>query len=330
MSEKNEKKPDLLIPILIVVAVILLVAGGSYFAFREQTETIQGQADVTEYRISTKVPSRVLEIRVKEGDYVHKGDTLVLLDAPEVDAKLQQARAAEAAAAAQDRKALRGARQEQIQGAYEMWQKAKVGVDIAEKTYQRVKNLFDQGVIAAQKLDEATAQRDAAIATEKAAKSQYDMAKNGAQQEDKDAARALVERARGAISEVNAYVGETVLIAPRDGEVTDIFPVVGELVGSGAPIMNIAEMNDLWVTFNVREDHLSHFKQGATIEANIPALGKENVKMTVFHLKDLGSYATWKATKTTGQFDMKTFEVKVRPDQPIEGLRPGMSVLLNR
>ena len=134
MSEKNEKKPDLLIPILIVVAVILLVAGGSYFAFREQTETIQGQADVTEYRISTKVPSRVLEIRVKEGDYVHKGDTLVLLDAPEVDAKLQQARAAEAAAAAQDRKALRGARQEQIQGAYEMWQKAKVGVDIAEKT----------------------------------------------------------------------------------------------------------------------------------------------------------------------------------------------------
>ena len=228
MSEKNEKKPDLLIPILIVVAVILLVAGGSYFAFREQTETIQGQADVTEYRISTKVPSRVLEIRVKEGDYVHKGDTLVLLDAPEVDAKLQQARAAEAAAAAQDRKALRGARQEQIQGAYEMWQKAKVGVDIAEKTYQRVKNLFDQGVIAAQKLDEATAQRDAAIATEKAAKSQYDMAKNGAQQEDKDAARALVERARGAISEVNAYVGETVLIAPRDGEVTDIFPVVGE------------------------------------------------------------------------------------------------------
>ena len=330
MSEKIEKKPDLLIPILIVVAVILLVAGGSYFAFREQTETIQGQADVTEYRISTKVPSRVLEIRVKEGDYVHKGDTLVLLDAPEVDAKLQQARAAEAAAAAQDRKALRGARQEQIQGAYEMWQKAKVGVDIAEKTYQRVKNLFDQGVIAAQKLDEATAQRDAAIATEKAAKSQYDMAKNGAQQEDKDAARALVERARGAISEVNAYVGETVLIAPRDGEVTDIFPVVGELVGSGAPIMNIAEMNDLWVTFNVREDHLSHFKQGATIEATIPALGKENVKMTVFHMKDLGSYATWKATKTTGQFDMKTFEVKVRPDQPIEGLRPGMSVLLNR
>ena len=330
MSEKNEKKPDLLIPILIVVAVILLVAGGSYFAFREQTETIQGQADVTEYRISTKVPSRVLEIRVKEGDYVHNGDTLVLLDAPEVDAKLQQARAAEAAAAAQDRKALRGARQEQIQGAYEMWQKAKVGVDIAEKTYQRVKNLFDQGVIAAQKLDEATAQRDAAIATEKAAKSQYDMAKNGAQQEDKDAARALVERARGAISEVNAYVGETVLIAPRDGEVTDIFPVVGELVGSGAPIMNIAEMNDLWVTFNVREDHLSHFKQGATIEATIPALGKENVKMTVFHMKDLGSYATWKATKTTGQFDMKTFEVKVRPDQPIEGLRPGMSVLVNR
>ena len=330
MSEKIEKKPNLVVPILIVIAVVLLVAGGSYFAFREQTEIIQGQADVSEYRISSKVPSRILEIRVKEGDIVHKGDTLVLLDAPEVDAKLQQARAAEAAAAAQDRKALHGARQEQIQGAYEMWQKAKAGVDIAEKTYQRVKRLYDQGVIAAQKLDEATAQRDAAIATEKAAKSQYDLAKNGAQQEDKDAARALVERARGAVSEVNAYIGETVLIAPRDGEVTDIFPIVGELVGSGAPIMNIAEMNDMWITFNVREDHLSHFKQGAVVEASIPALAKEKVKMTVFHMKDLGSYATWKATKTTGQFDMKTFEVKVRPEQPIEGLRPGMSVLVRR
>ena len=145
------------------------------YAFKEETDTIQGQADVTEYRVSSKVPGRVLRYMVKEGQYVHAGDTLAILEAPDVEAKLTQARAAESAAAALNRKAERGARQEQIAAAYEMWQKARAGVSIAEKSYNRVKRLFDQGVMTAQKLDEVTAQRDAAIATERAAKSQYDL-----------------------------------------------------------------------------------------------------------------------------------------------------------
>ncbi|MBP3785318.1 MAG: efflux RND transporter periplasmic adaptor subunit [Bacteroidaceae bacterium] len=328
MSNQLEKKPNLLIPILIVVAVVLLVAGGSYFAFREQTEIIQGQAEVTEYRVSSKVPSRIMEIRVKAGDYVHAGDTLALLEAPEVDAKLQQARAVQAAAQAQENKAEKGAREEQIRGAYEMWQKAKAGVEIAEKSYTRIKNLFEQGVVTAQKLDEVTAQRDAAIATERAAQSQYDMAKNGAQTEDKSAARALVEQARGAVREVNAYVRETVLVAQKDGEVTDVYPEVGELVGTGAPIMSIAETNDIWVTFNVREDHLQKFAMNQIIEATVPAVDDNPHKFIVYYSKDLGTYAAWKATKTTGQYDMKTFEVRARPADKIEGLRAGMSVLL--
>lgn len=325
----SRQKANLLPAIFILAGVIILVIVGSMYAFSDETDTIQGEADVTEYRVSSKVPGRILEFRVKEGQYVHAGDTLAILEAPDVEAKLAQAQAAEDAAAAQNRKAEKGARQEQITAAYEMWQKARAGVEIAEKSYARVKRLYDQGVMTAQKLDEVTAQRDAAIATEKAAKSQYDMARNGAEQEDKQAAAALVNRAKGAVREVNSYIRETVLVASADGEVTDIFPQVGELVGTGAPIMNVALMNDMWVTFNVREDHLQAFKMNQTVKSVIPALGNKEVTLKVYYMKDLGSYAAWKATKTTGQFDMKTFEVKASPVQKVDGLRAGMSVLLS-
>lgn len=325
----SRQKANLLPAIFILAGVIVLVIVGSMYAFSDETDTIQGEADVTEYRVSSKVPGRILEIRVKEGEYVHAGDTLAILEAPDVSAKLSQAQAAEDAAAAQNRKAEKGARQEQITGAYEMWQKARAGVEIAEKSYARVKRLYDQGVMTAQKLDEVTAQRDAAIATEKAAKSQYDMARNGAELEDKQAAAALVNRAKGAVNEVNSYIKETVLTASADGEVTEIFPQIGELVGTGAPIMNVALMDDMWVTFNVREDHMNLFKMNQTVKATIPALGNKEVTLKVYYMKDLGSYAAWKATKTTGQYDMKTFEVKAAPASKVEGLRAGMSVLLS-
>ena len=284
---------------------------------------------INEYRVSSKVPGRILEYRVKEGQSVKAGDTLALLEAPDVQAKLEQARAAEAAAQAQNEKAIKGARQEQIQAAYELWQKARAGVTIAEKSYKRVKNLYDQGVMSAQKLDEVTAQRDAAIATEKAAKSQYDMAVNGAEREDKAAAAALVERAKGAVAEVQSYIAETYLIAQSDGEVSEIFPKVGELVGTGAPIMNVAMMDEMWVSFNVREDLLRGLTVGTEFEAYVPALD-QNIRLKVYYMKDLGTYAAWKATKTTGQFDLKTFEVKASPLEKVEGLRPGMSVILEK
>ena len=284
---------------------------------------------MTEYRVSSKVPGRILEFRVKEGQTVQAGDTLAILEAPDIQAKLEQARAAEAAAQAQKEKALKGARHEQVQAAYEMWQKAQAGLTIAEKSYKRVKNLFDQGVMSAQKLDEVTAQRDAAAATEKAAKAQYDMARNGAEREDKAAAAALVERAKGAVAEVQSYIQETILTAQMPGEVSEIFPKVGELVGTGAPIMNVAVMEDMWVTFNVREDLLQGLGMGSEFEAYVPALDR-TIPLKVYYLKDLGTYAAWKATKTTGQFDLKTFEVRATPQEKVEGLRPGMSVILKK
>ena len=325
MTSQKSQNSNMLLAFLTLLGVIVLVAVVGFFMLRKGPEIIQGQAEVTEYRVSSKVPGRILEFRVKEGQKVQAGDTLAILEAPDVMAKMEQARAAEAAAQAQNEKAIKGARQEQIQAAYEMWQKAIAGVDIAEKSYKRVKNLFDQGVMPAQKLDEVTAQRNAAIATEKAAKAQYTMAKNGAEREDK-----MVDRAKGAVAEVESYLKETYLIAQAAGEVSEIFPKVGELVGTGAPIMNIAIMDDIWVTFNVREDLLKNLTMGSEFDAIVPALDNQTIRLKVHYMKDLGTYAAWKATKTTGQFDLKTFEVKATPLEKVTNLRPGMSVIIKK
>ncbi len=324
----KRKAPNYIPALLLIVAVVVLSAVCGFYAFRPEKEIIQGEVEVTEYRVSSKVPGRVAKILVEEGQKVHAGDVLAVLEAPDVAAKLTQAEGAEAAAAAQSRKAQKGAREEQIQGAYELWQKAIAGRQVMEKSYARVKRLHDEGVTTTQKLDEVVAQRDAAIATERAAKSQYDLAKNGAQLEDKQAAAAVVQRAEGAIREVRSYLKETVLRASLDGEVTDIFPSLGELVGPGAPVMNVALMDKMWVAFNVREDHLSQIKMNAVVDAVVPALGDKAVRLRITNIKDMGTYAAWKATKTTGQYDMKTFQVKATPIEKVEGLRPGMSVLL--
>ena len=287
---------------------------------------MQGQMETTEYRVSSKIPGRIMEFRVKEGQKVKAGDTLAIIEAPEVMAKKAQAEAVKTAAVALNDKAEAGAREEQIQGAYELWQKAKVNRDIWEKSFKRVSNLFKEGVVSEQKYDETKAQYDAAIATEKAAKSQYDMAVKGAQKEDKAMAAAKVEQAKGVVEEVDSYINETILLAYADGEVTDIFPHIGELVGTGAPIMNIAMMDDMWATFNVREDHLRKLPLGSRFTAEIPALGA-SVVMEVNYMKDRGDYAAWKATKQTGQYDLKTFEVRAVPTAEVEGLRPGMTVI---
>lgn len=328
MNLKSQNS-NMILAFLTLLGVVAVVALVGFFALRKGPEIVQGQAEVTEYRVSSKVPGRILKFLVKEGQTVQAGDTLAILEAPDIQAKLEQAQAAEAAAQAQNEKALKGARHEQVQAAYEMWQKAQAGLTIAEKSYKRVKNLYDQGVMSAQKLDEITAQRDAAQATEKAAKAQYDMAKNGAEREDKAAAAALVERAKGAVAEVESYIKETVLTAQTAGEVSEIFPQVGELVGTGAPIMNIAIMEDMWVTFNVREDLLNGLGMNSEFKAFVPALNRD-IPLKVYYMKDLGTYAAWKATKTTGQFDLKTFEVRSTPLEKVEGLRPGMSVVLKK
>lgn len=326
MTIKSQKS-SILTAVAGVTAVVIIVGAIGYFTSGKTEEIIQGEVEVSEYRVSSKVPGRILELRVKEGDYVKVGDTLAIIDAPDIMAKKTQAESARNAAEAMSEMAEKGARQEQIRGAFEVWQQAKAGLDIAKKSYNRVQRLYDEGVMTAQKRDEAQANYKAFEAQEKAAKSQYDMAVNGARREERLAAAAQADRAKGAVQEVNSYINETVQTAQFEGEVSDIYPKVGELVGAGSPIMSISMMNDLWGTFNVREDHLGSMKTGDELSVFCPAFNKD-IKMKVFYIKDEGSYAVWKATKSNGQYDLKTFEVKARPVKPIEGLRPGMSLII--
>lgn len=326
MATEKTQRINTFIALAVLGLVIATVCIIGSITYGKTNEIMQGQMETTEYRVSSKIPGRIMEFRVKEGQKVKAGDTLAIIEAPEVMAKKAQAEAVKTAAVALSDKAEAGAREEQIQGAYELWQKAKVNRDIWEKSFNRVSNLFKEGVVSEQKYDETKAQYDAAIATEKAAKSQYNMAVKGAQKEDKEMAAAKVEQAKGVVEEVDSYINETILLAYADGEVTDIFPHIGELVGTGAPIMNIAMMDDMWATFNVREDHLRKLPLGSRFTAEIPAIGA-SVVMEVNYMKDRGDYAAWKATKQTGQYDLKTFEVRAVPTAEVEGLRPGMTVI---
>lgn len=325
--ENKSQKNSIEFAILGFTAVVVIAGMIGYFTLGKADDVIQGEIEVSEYRVSSKVPGRILELRVKEGDYVHAGDTLAILDAPEVEAKKTQAESAEDAAAAMKAMADNGARRQQIQGAFELWQQAKAGLEISKKTYDRVQRLFNEGVMSAQKRDEAFAAYKAYEAQERAAKSQYDMAREGARKEERAAAAAQVNRAKGAVQEVSSYINETVQIAQVEGEVSDIYPKVGELVGTGSPIMSISIMSDVWGTFNVREDQLNGLKIGSEFTAFSPAF-KKDIKMKVYYIKDQGSYAVWKATKSNGQYDLKTFEVKARPVGKLDGLRPGMTLVM--
>ena len=330
MADKaKEQHNNILLAVAGFSAVVVIVALIGFLALGRDPEVIQGEMEVEEYRVSGKVPGRILQLLVKEGDFVKAGDTLAIIEAPEVEAKMAQAQSAVDAASAMEQMARNGARKEMIQSAKQLLEQAKAGLEIAEKSYQRSQRLFDEGVMSAQKRDEVYANYKAMEAQCKAAESQYEMAKNGARREDKLAAAAQVGRARGAVQEVNSYIHETVQVAQMEGEVSDVYPKVGELVGTGSPIMTISLMNDMWGTFNVREDELNGIKVGSVVKAFVPAFNKE-VEMKVYYMKDQGTYAVWKATKANGQYDLKTFEVKARPVEKFEGLRPGMSLIIKK
>lgn len=329
MSEKTQHK-NILLAISAFTIVVIVVAVIGFVCFGNNDDNvIQGEVEVSEYRVSSKLPGRIAEICVTEGDFVHKGDTLAILDVPEVEAQKRAAEATQDAAKAVSDMADNGARKEQIQAAYQLWQQAVAASDIAEKTYKRLQNLYNEGVISAQKRDEAFAAYKATQAQVLAAKSQYDMAKSGARNEERKAASDQANAAKNATDVVKSLLRETVQIATADGEVSEIFPKVGELVGLGSPILSISEMNDMWGTFNIREDQLNGMKVGDTFKAYCPAFDKE-IEMKVYHIKDQGSFAVWKATKTNGQYDIKTFEVKARPSKPVEGLRPGMTLIIRK
>lgn len=328
-AEKKESRLMLTAVGMIIAAVAVLALVGFLF-LNKPAEIIEGQADATSVRISGKLPGRVCEFYVHEGDMVREGDTLVHIHSSLAEAKMMQAQAMETAADAANRKVDAGTRTQIVQTAYQMWQQAKAMVTITKKTYDRMQSLFSQGVIAEQKRDEAKAAYDAAIASENAAKSQYDLAVAGAQSEDKTAAAAMVNVAKGGVLEVEALLEDQYLTAPCDGQIDVIYPEPGELVALGAPIMNLLKIADKYVTFNVREELLEEMPMGKEIDIMIPALGKKETKAKIYYIRDLGSYAVWRATKSTGEWDSRTFQIKAHPVDTLPDLRPGMTVVYKK
>lgn len=327
----SEKKAGraLLITMAVVVLAVAVVAIAGFAFLNRPDDLIEGQAEGTTVRVSGKLLGRVAEFYVEEGDTVHAGDTLVRIHSSVVEAQLTTAEAQEAAAQAVNRQVGNGTRSQIVQAAADMVSQAEAAVGITRKTYERMQNLFTQGVVSEQKRDEAKAAYDAAVAARNAAASNLSLARAGATAEDKRASAEMARAAGGGVAAVQALLDDSYLIAPADGTVDQIFPEPGELVMPGTPIMQLLDLDKRWVTFNVREELLKDLPIGAKIKVMIPALGGKEVEVEVYYVRDMGSYAVWRSTKNNGSWDSRTFQIKARPTTPVKDLRPGMSVVYN-
>lgn len=323
----SRKKSYLLLAVLAGVAMFSLAG---WFLLNPPPLILQGEVDTTQIQVSSKLFGRVATVHVKKGEHVKKGQLLITLDSPEIEAKMAQATAAQRLADARRAKAFEGPRQEELRALLSNWQKAMSAADLAEKTFRRIDRLQADGVVPAQQRDEAEAQWQSAAKTAEAARASYDMALAGSRTEDKTAATAQASQAAGVVAEVTAHLLETSLYAPIDGQIVDLLIDPGELVSPGFPTISIVDLRDAWLTFNVREDLLADIRMGDVITARIPALGNRSIKAKVNYISALGDFATWRATKTSGDFDLKTFEVRLTPVEAVEGLRPGMSAIVTR
>lgn len=331
MDETQKKENRNLMLTLVAVGVVLAAVAVIGFLFMNKpSEIVEGQVEGTTVRVSGKLMGRVAEFYVREGDSVHAGDTLVRIHSAIAEAQLQQAQAMQDVARAQDKKVDAGTRKQIIQAARDLVNQAEASVTITGKTYERMQNLYSEGVISEQKRDEAKAAYDAAKAALGAAKSQLSLAVSGAQQEDKESAAALVTAAGGNVEQVEAVLADSYLTAPCDGTIDDVYPEVGELVAAGAPIMNVLKTDDRYVTFNVREQLLNDLTMGKTFKVKVPALDMKEMDVTIYYIRDMGSYATWQATKSTGDWSSRTFQVKARPTDIPANLRPGMTVIFDK
>lgn len=316
-------------PFVFLLVLAALVAAGLWLASRQPDDLIQGMADADTLNVSAKISARVSQLLVSEGDRVTAGQVLFELDSPEVLAKEQQVTAAVEAARAQAAKADEGARQEDVRAAEANWQRAVAAAELANSTYKRLERLHGEGVVTRQKRDEALAQHRSAQAAAAAARAQYDLALSGTRQQDKAAALAQVRQAEGGLAEVEAARNEIRGVAPRDGQVNKRLADVGELVPAGYPVFTLIDDSKLWVAFHVREDQFHGLKQGQVLTGRIPALGERSARFEVYFINPAGDYATWRATRQSSGYDVKSFEVRARPVEPIGDFRPGMSVLFD-
>lgn len=315
---------------IVVIALIGLLIYTVIVISRPQAEQIQGIAEAQQVKVASKLTGRIDSLPIYKGMDVNRGDTLFTMGSPEIKAKMRQAMAGKAAAGAQEQKAVKGATTEDIEAAFNQYQKAKAAAELAKKTHKRIKNLYEDGVVSRQKLDEAETRMKTSERTAESAKALYLKAKKGSRPEDKRAAKAMTDKADAVVEEIRTYLNENTITAPVDGEIAEIIAEEQELIPSGFPVITLVNLDDIWVTLHLKETYLQNIQKGTHFKADIPALGREDIEFNVSYIHPLGDYATWRATKEKGEFDIKTFEIEARPVKPIEGFRPGMSVLINK
>jgi HlyD family secretion protein len=320
------------LPKFLVPALALTALGIGVYAMLQhsppQVEQLQGMMEARETDIAPKLTGRVSELLVQEGQRIEKGTLILRIDSPEVAAKMAQASNAAAAASAVAQKARNGARPEEIRMAQANFERAQVGAELARKSFERVDGLYKEGLVAAQKRDEAEANWRASQGLANAARAQADMARAGARSEDQAAANAQAAQVAGAVQEVEVARAETELKSPVAGEVAKLLAKVGELSPAGVPVITVVDLADQWLLLNVREDQLKRFAVGQQFDATLPALQGPPVRFKVVASQALPDFATWRATRSNQGYDLRTFEIKAQPLQPIAGARPGMSVLV--
>lgn len=325
----SNSKKYIAVAFLVVLILVVVVSTIGIIGLGNKPETLQGQIESTEIRISGKIPGRIDKFYVKEGQDVLKGDTLVVINSPEFWAKYNQVNALGNVAVFENQKVEEGTRKQIIETVRQLWNKTKSDLELAKTTYNRIHTLHKDSVVTTQRKDEAEALYKAAQAAERAAYQEYQMALDGARKQDKESSKSLVDAAKSTVQEISLLLEDTKLIAPESGQISVIYPKRGELIGPGTPIMSLVVLEDSHVVLNVREDLMPNFKIGGKFKGDVPSIGGKNIEFEIYYISPLGSYATWKSTKQVGSYDMRTFEIKARPTQKINDLRPGMSVLVN-
>lgn len=315
--------------VLGVVVILVIVGVALWYMSAPSISYLQGQVEAKQINVASKIPGRIDSILVEEGDFVETGQILAVISTPEIDAQLGEVESIKDAAEAINERVDKGARSQEILAMYNIWQQAKAAKELAFKTYSRLENLYNDKVISAQSRDEAYTQYQVALNAESAAKANYEMVKSGARVEDKRVAKAQVNQAQGAVNTVSILKEEGHVKAPRRGEILTIMPNAGEIINLGYPIINLIDVDDIWVYFNIKETLLAKFKMGTQFEAIIPGLNNQKVRLEVRYVAAQGDYATWNATKSQGDFDMKSFLIKAYPVNKVAGLRPGMSALVD-
>lgn len=325
----DKSRKYIAIAFVIVLAAVVIVSVVGILTLRKKPDILQGQIEATEIRISGKLPGRIDRFLVDEGQNVRQGDTLVVINSPEVVAKYDQVTAVKDAAWYENQKIEEGTRKQIVASMYQLWSKSKSDLALARTTYQRFEALYRDSVVSSQRRDEAEAIYKGALAGERAAYQQYRMAADGARRQDRESAQSLVDAAESTVQEVAALLQDARLVAPESGQIAVIYPKRGELVAPGAPIMSLVVLEQAHAVLNVREDLMPRFRMHGRFRGDVPAIDRTGIEFEVYYISPLGSYSTWKSTKQVGSYDMRTFEIKARTVSPENDLRPGMSVLVN-